>query len=404
MKKILFVDDEPHVLEGLRRILFTMQHDWKMSFATGGPHALELLQQERFDVVVTDMRMPGMDGAQLLAEVRKRSPDTIRFVLSGQSESELVYRSVGEAHQFLSKPCKPALLKECVDRAFALRDLLANDVIKSVAAQSGALPPVPEVYARLCSALKSSECAIADVGHIIELDQAMTAKILQVTNSAFFALRQQVNTAAHAVSLLGLDTIKALVLTAGVFVPLEEAEFPRGFSLDALWKHSMLVGAYAQAICEGEEPSKKGAADAFTAGVLHDVGKLLFASVRAGDYARVHEYAVENAVPLQSAEKEVLGCTHSEIGAYLLGIWGLPNEIVESVAYHHRPAASIGNAFSPLTAVHVADVLARIRHGGPPAYPGPEFDTAYLEKLGLEGRTEYWEAACAKLDARGEVS
>lgn len=401
MKKILFVDDDPHLLEGLERILLAMPHDWKMAFVATGPRAVDMLQQEHFDVVVSDIRMPGMDGIQLLAEVKRLSPDTIRFLLSGQTENELIYRSVAEAHQFLSKPCKPKLLKECVDRAIALRELLNNDSLLAMVAQLGTLPPVPEVYARLCEALKDSECSVNDVGRIIEMDQAMTAKILQVTNSAFFALRQQVSTAAHAVSLLGLDTVKALVLATGVFAPMEESRFPKGFSIDALWKHSMLVGAYARSICEGEEPWKKESGDAYTAGLLHDIGKLVFTSVSADDYFRVHEYAVANQVSLLLAEKAVLGCTHSEIGAYLLGIWGLPNGIVESVAYHHRPMESIGNHFSPLTAVHVADALARIRHNGPAEYPDPGIDFAYIDRLGLMERLPSWEEACTTVDARG---
>ena len=401
MRSILFVDDEPNILEGLQRMLFPLQREWTMAFASSGPKALELLEQSRFDVVVSDMRMPGMDGAQLLAEVKKRCPNTLRFVLSGQSESALVYRSVGEAHQFLSKPCKPRLLKECVDKAFALRDLLASNSLKAAVAQIGDLPPVPQVYAKLCEVLKSPECSIADVGRVVQTDLAMTAKILQVTNSAFFGLRRQVTTAAQAASLLGLNTIKALVLTTGLFAPIEGSKLPRGFSIDVLWRHSMIVGAYAQAICQVEDIPKEMAGDAYTAGLLHDTGALVFASACTKDYARVCDYAVMNAIPLSDAEKEVLGCTHGEVGAYLLGIWGLPHPIVESVAYHHRPADSIGSVFSPLTAVHVADVLAFTRRQEPSEYPVPPMDMAYLEKLGLKGRTAAWEEVCTGIDARG---
>ena len=401
MRSILFVDDEPNILEGLQRMLFPFQREWTMAFASSGLHALELLERSHFDVVVSDMRMPGMDGAQLLAEVKKRCPDTLRFVLSGQSESEVIYRSVGEAHQFLSKPCKPKLLKECVDKAFALRDLLASDSLKAVVAQIGALPPVPQVYAKLCAALKSPECSIAEVGHIVETDLAMTAKILQVTNSAFFGLRREVTTAAQAASLLGLNTIKALVLATGLFAPMQGARLPRGFSIDVLWKHSMIVGAYAQAICQTEDISKAVAGDAYTAGLLHDTGALVFASACTEDYVRVCDYAVINAVPLSDAEKEVLGCTHAEVGAYLLGIWGLPHSITESVAYHHRPADCVGSVFSPLTAVHAADVLAHARQEKPSEYPVPQMDTAYIEKFGLKERAAGWEQVCDDIDARG---
>ncbi|MCX5759845.1 MAG: response regulator, partial [Candidatus Hydrogenedentes bacterium] len=369
--------------------------------ASSGPKALELLEQSRFDVIVSDMRMPGMDGAQLLTEVKKRCPNTLRFVLSGQSESALVYRSVGEAHQFLSKPCKPKLLKECVDKAFALHDLLGSDSLKAAAAQIGDLPPVPRIYAKLCEVLKSSECSIADVGRVIQTDLAMTAKILQVTNSAFFGLRREVTTAVQAASLLGLNTIKALVLTTGLFAPIEGSKLPRGFSMDVLWRHSMIVGTYAQAICQAEDIPKEMAGDAYTAGLLHDAGALVFASSCTEDYTRVYDYAVTKAIQLSDAEKEVLGCTHGEVGAYLLGIWGLPHPIIESVAYHHRPADSIGSVFSPLTAVHVADVLAFARQREPSAYPVPRMDMAYLEKFGLTKRVAVWEKICAGIDARG---
>jgi HD-like signal output (HDOD) protein len=401
VRSILFVDDEPNILEGLQRMLFPLRREWRMAFASSGPRALELLEQSRFDVVVTDMRMPGMDGAQLLAEVKKRCPDTLRFVLSGQSESALVYRSVGEAHQFLSKPCKPKLLKECVDKAFALRDLLASDSLKAVVAQVRALPPVPQVYAKLWEVLKSTESSIADVGRVIETDPAMTAKILQVTNSAFFGLRRQVTTATQAASLLGLNTIKALVLTMGLFAPIEGSNLPPGFSLDALWKHSVLVGGYAQAICQVEQAPKEIAGDAYTAGLLHDAGKLVLATACSQDYAQVHDYANVNDVQLTDAEETLLGCTHAEIGAYLLGIWGLPHPIVEAVAYHHRPSDCVGTGLSPLTAVHAADVLAFVRRKESFDYPVPQMDRVYLQKLGLEGHTAGWEGACANIDTRG---
>lgn len=402
MKSILFVDDENNVLEGLQRMLFPLQREWTMAFASSGPRALELLEKSRFDVIVSDMRMPGMDGAQLLAEVKKRYPDTLRFILSGQSDSEVVYRSVGEAHQFLSKPCKPKFLKECVDRAFVLRELLDSDSLKSRVAQIPALPPVPQVYAKLCEELKSPECSIADIGRVIEMDLAMTAKILQLTNSAFFALRRHVATAAQAASLLGLNTVRALVLTTGLFAPLENASLPKGFSIDALWKHSLLVGGYAQAICQAEQAPKEITGDAYTAGLLHDAGRLVLASACAEDYAHVHDYAIMNELLLTDAEKEILGCTHAEIGAYLLGIWGLPHSIVEAVAYHHRPANAVGTGFSALTAVHVADAQEFARQADMFDHPIPRMDMDYIAKIGLEGRARHWEQVCAASDPQGD--
>jgi HD-like signal output (HDOD) protein/CheY-like chemotaxis protein len=403
MKSILFVDDDSNVLEGLQRMLFSLQREWRMVFALSGPRALELIELDHFDVIVSDMRMPGMDGAELLAEVKKRCPDTLRFVLSGQSESEVVYRSVGEAHQFLSKPCKPKLLRECVDRAFALRDLLGSDSLKAAVAQIRDLPPVPQLYTKLCEALRSQECSLVDVGHLIETDPSMTAKILQLTNSAFFGLRRQVASAPQAASMLGLNTIKALVLAMGLFHPMEEMKLARGMSLETLWKHSVVTSGYAQTICQIEQTSKETAGDAYTAGLLHDVGQLVLGAACREEYAGVLDRATSDDIQLQTAEKQCLGCTHADVGAYLLGIWGLPHPIVEAVAYHHRPADCLGSGFSPLTAVHAADAIACARQQEQHQYPPPQMDMAHIAKLGLGTHTALWDAACVGSAEQGDL-
>ncbi|MBX7258157.1 MAG: HDOD domain-containing protein [Candidatus Hydrogenedentes bacterium] len=401
MKHILFVDDEPNILEGLQRMLFPFQHEWRIGFASGGQEALDIMQREHFDVIVTDMRMPGMDGAKLLEIVKKRQPDAIRFVLTGQSDTATLYRTVGEAHQFLTKPCKPTLLKECVDRAFAIRDLLQSDSLRAVVSQIESLPPMPQTYAKLCEKLRSPDVSAKDVGLLMESDLAMTAKVLHLVNSAFFGFRQRVSSASQAVALLGFETIKALVLMTGLFSNVQERKLPSGFSFDRLWQHSLKVGSYAQMIALAESASKDSVNDAYTAGLLHDCGELVLAAACQEDFTHAYDYAMVNGVRQSEAEKELLGCTHAEIGAYLLGIWGLPHPIVEAVAYHHRPTEFIGAGFSPVTAVHVADALAWSNSVGNAEYPLPEVDHAYLAGLGMDGRYEAWRAACEALDSRG---
>lgn len=398
MRQILFVDDEPNILQGLERILFPFRREWEMMFVSSGAKALDALNSQHFDVVVSDMRMPGMDGAALLAEIKKRHPDTLRFVLSGQSDNETLYRSVGEAHQFLSKPCKPQVLKECIDKAFALRELLSSATMKSLVGQLGTLPPVPRLYRELCDKLQSPDASIADVGRIIETDPAMTAKVLQLVNSAFFGLRRQVSTATQAVTLLGLDTVKSVLLMTGLFAPMEEKRVAHGFSIEMIWKHSVLVGARAQAIAKSIGVSKDIASDAYTAGLLHDTGELLLAANSPEDYERTHDYAAHNAVLISDAEKKLLGCNHGEIGAYLLGIWGLPDRVVEAVAYHHHPSESAGTSLSPLTVVHAADVLVqdRVEGVGVPVV----VDAVYIERLGLSEQYAEWAKAWAEESAQ----
>ncbi|MBV9849174.1 MAG: response regulator [Armatimonadetes bacterium] len=120
MIRVLFVDDESHILSGLQRMLRPLRHEWAMTFAEGGPAALDALAGAEFDVIVTDMRMPGMSGAQLLAEVRRRHPRVARIVLSGQSDREHLQQLAQTPHEYLSKPCDTELLKETVRRLCGL--------------------------------------------------------------------------------------------------------------------------------------------------------------------------------------------------------------------------------------------------------------------------------------------
>lgn len=114
--KILFVDDEPMVLQGLQRVLRPLRNEWETAFANSGQEALEKLSQEPFDVIVTDMRMPGMDGGQLLTRVKERYPHMVRIILSGQADKTMVMKSVKPAHQYLAKPCDDATLRASLQR------------------------------------------------------------------------------------------------------------------------------------------------------------------------------------------------------------------------------------------------------------------------------------------------
>lgn len=400
MRTILFVDDEPNVLEALQRMLYPLKKEWHMAFVPNAAKALELMAQTPYEVVVTDMRMPGMDGAELLSEVMRLYPDTIRFVLSGQSDKETIFRSVGAAHQFLAKPCNPKILKSTVDRAFALRRLLNNQSVKEAVAMVGSLPALPETYTRLMDELRSPDASIIEVGKIIESDLGMTAKILQLVNSAFFGVRRQVSTAAQAVSLLGLDTIKALVLMNGIFQTKEVCKLPEHFSIDHLWRHSMTVGAYAQSLGKAEAMDEGVKNECLTAGLLHDAGVLLLAVGCPEQYETVLTVSAEKALPLTEVERIIFGCSHGEVGAYLLGIWGLPDPIVEAVAFHHHPSDCPTVGFGALAAVHAAEVFAYSNDEEDRSLPQPTLDAAFIETLGLSERIAPWRDICHAISKR----
>ena len=399
-KRIMFVDDEPKVLAGLQRSLHTMRRDWEMVFVNSGPEALAAMADQAFDIVVTDMRMPGMDGAQLLEEVKKRSPQTLRMVLSGQSDRATILRSVHPTHQYLSKPCEGEELKTRLMRAFALKDLLENPDLKGLVSRLDSLPSLPALYLQLTEELQRPEPSLATVAKLISADMAMTAKILQLVNSAFFGLRVEVSKAHRAVELLGMDIVRALVLSTHVFSRFE-TDLLSEADIHQLWQHSLAAASWAKQIAVLEHSSQRVVDDCFTAALLHDAGKLIMASSLRARYKEVIDLVKGKNCGVCQAEHEVFGCGHAEIGAYLFGLWGLPGTIIEAVAWHHQPALSMQSVFSPVAAVHVASVYQE-QKAPSSMNDKTAIDFEFLTRIGCQEHEAAWrKATVEKEDAEG---
>lgn len=330
--RVIFVDDEPRVLEGLKRMLRPKRNEWQMTFVGSAQAALDALKAEPCEVVVTDMRMPGMSGAELLEVVQREYPDTIRLILSGQAETESVMKALGVSHQFLSKPCDAEILQGTIARAFTLRDLAGNPAVKTLVARIDKLPTLPATYQKLVECLKSPDADMDDVAQIIARDPSMSARLLKVVNSAYFGLAKPVADVARAGTLLGLDRLMSLVLGQGLFSG-GDAPQVRGFSLEALWSHSLATATAAHRIAIDEGLDKEQVAAAFLAGMLHDIGKLVLAIGVPGEYARVLEMARGRPGSERELETLELQATHTDVGAYLVGLWGLPNNIAEAIAF-----------------------------------------------------------------------
>jgi putative nucleotidyltransferase with HDIG domain len=358
-KHLLFVDDEINVLEGLRRMLRGQQNEWDMHFAGSGAEALIIMETTPMDIIIADITMPGMNGIQLLEQVTDRYPNIIRMILSGYAEVDLIMKSVAVTHQYLSKPCNPEILKSAITQAVESKSFLQNENLKNLISKLGALPSIPALFNEISKELQSPEASINKVGKIISHDPSMAAKILQLANSAFFGRRHNMSNITAAVSYLGLDHVTKLLLTIHAFEEFVPAV--NGLiSVEELWRHSNNTAIQAKKIAEEQLACGNMTDDAFTAGLLHDIGKLIFASRCPEEYATAARMAKENASPLWVVEREIFSATHAEVGAYLLAIWGLPNPIVEAVAFHHNPASTTGESFSALTAVHAADVFENL--------------------------------------------
>lgn len=392
-RHIFFVDDDPNVLQGLRRMLRPMRQEWDMVFAESGHRALELLAHTPCDVVVSDVRMPGMDGVQLLTEVMQRYPNAVRIILSGHADREMTLKAVGPTHQYLAKPCDAELLKTTVARACMLRHLLADEPLRQLITGIQILPSLPSLYVEVLKAVQAPERSLETIGKLITQDMGMTTKLLQLVNSAFFGPHRHVCSPIQAVELLGPDIVQALALSPQVFRPCDQAAI-QSLGLDSLWDHSMAVGICAKMIARGEDCEPEIVQEAFIAGLLHDVGKLVFATHLPELYGRARSLVQAEGMTDWEAERAMLGATHTEVGAYLLGLWGLPSRIVEALAYHHQPRACPDQAFSSLTAVHVADALLHETASGYDGEGPASIDQDYLAQLGLHHRLPDWRNRC----------
>lgn len=396
MKRILFVDDDPLVLQGLQRMLRPMRNEWQMTFLDGGAKALQFLEANPVDAVVSDMCMPDMNGAALLNEVMKRFPQTVRLVLSGHVDRDLILKCVGSTHQYLSKPCDAEALKATIQRASSIESTLQNERLQKLISQMDRLPSIPTLYTQIVELLQDPQVTIEEVGAIIGRDIGMTAKILKLVNSAFFGLGRDISTPAEAAAYLGLDTLKTLVLSINAFSQFGSAQI-EGFSIDALQNHSLQTAAMARVIAREERSEQKLIDEAFIAGMLHDTGKLVMATNFPEQFNQVlHEAAKPEAAPCE-IEKQIFGADHAEVGGYLLGLWGLPVPVVEAIALHHRPNHAAEKIFCPLTAVHVADSLAHEQSATDKTGSCGQLDTDYLGELQLGDRIGPWREATATL-------
>ncbi len=348
--KVLFVDDEPRVLEAIERSLFQLDLDWEVSFSGGGAAALAELERAPVDVIVSDMRMPGMDGAALLTRVCEKYPQIVRIVLSGQTDEAAALRVVRVAHQFLSKPCSSDTLKQVIERTQALKSWLSDERLQALVGKIDHLPSAPRLFEELNRALDSESTSADSVAEIVRQDPAMSSKLLQVANSSFFSSSSNVSDVRTAVVRLGLKTIRNLALGIGAFEAFGKAGTPSARAIEALQNRSLRIAKLAARIAKGTDDVDT----AFMCGLVCDVGELVLAAHTG-------------------RELEPAGTvTHAEVGAFLLGLWGLPYRVVEAVANHHAPER---NAYERLGLPQMVWLASCLVHG---EEPNPE----YIERIG----------------------
>ena len=399
--RVVFVDDDANVLSGLRRTLRSWQPEWDVVYVESGKAALEMIEKTPADIVIADLQMPEMDGFELLKRVRALSPQTVRIALSGHTDRLAHLRVTGPIHQFLSKPCDPEVLKSTLLRAVTLGQFLSDPRLRQTAAQMEALPSLPHLLDQVTDELSSPSSSLGDIGEIIARDAGMSTKVLQLVNSAFFGVHQRIGSPAQAVVLLGLDAIKVLMLSIRLFDQFSDCDLA-GLTLPQVWEHSVVVARVAKRLTLAEAPDEDAAECAFLAGLLHDAGKLVLAANMPEKYRSVMRLAGSRPDVLPTVERNILGATHGEVGAYLMGLWGFPYEVVEAILLHHTPDRAELMTFRPLTAVHAANALALAEESDRVSLPSAALNIEYLTQIGMAERIPLWEQMVRQSLAEGE--
>lgn len=400
MISVLFVDDEQNILDGLKRALRPLRNEWSSAFALGGVAALALLEKTCFDVIVTDMRMPVMDGLTLLEIIAERYPSMVRIVLSGQSDTASVVKVAGITHQYLSKPCPFDVLSSTINRTVALRKTLGSAALIELVAKLDTIPSAPPLYLQLTRLLDDPVTSFDDVGRLIAKDMGMCAKVLQLANSPLFGRRCSISDPGEAARVLGFELLKNLALAVHVFKKFEPIEL-KGFNIEGIWRHSFATSVYAGAIAQSLSPADRNVSkQAQVAGLLHDVGQLLIACNLPHDYERVTELCLKRDMRLIAAEQEVLGVSHSEMGAYILALWGLPDEVTQAILHHHNISAEAAPPSKVSIAVHIADALANERVERGQTLDRPVVEQDYLEAQGFINQLDIWRELCRDLPVK----
>ena len=401
VRRVLFVDDDELLLRSIERVLkrHAQESGWELHFVTDGDEALQRLEYQAFDVVLVDSHMPRMTGATFLRRVQEAYPGIVRILLTGHTSLDVLRTALPLAHQFLAKPCDAQLLKATLDNACSIRSILNRPELRQLVGSSNELPSAPRTYVEITNALSNPHTSSRSVADIVERDIAISARVLQLVTSGFYGLSRQVGSIGGAVAFLGVEVIKAIVLSVEVSKMFPISHVISDFSIDALQKRSLAAAQLAKRLLGHES----GGDTLLIAGMLQDVGQLIFAARAPQRFWIALSSSSRSKSPLYEAELELFGSTHAEVGGYLLGLWGLPSKIVQTVAHHLEPVPG-ARIFDAAAALYVANLLA-VNPDVPALDEVPArtiaVDLSYLRALGVAHQLDEWRRVARDMAVTG---
>ena len=328
--------------------------------------------------------MPEMNGQEFMTEVSREHPESMRIVISAHEDQLTVAQCLMFGHRYFSKPFDLKNLAGVLKRICHLKHQVSSPKLKRVISGLGALPTPPKIYLRLTQAVNSPYTSMEEIGQIVQEDAGLTLKLLQIANSAYFGIPMKVATPIQAVQIVGLEILRALVLCIHAFKFYQDKKF-KSISATELWDHSLRTATAARKLARYENLPEAACEETFVSGLLHDIGKLVLAANADADYQTVVERSRVEGTPVDQIEWEVFGATHAQIGAYLLGLWGLPEPVVSNVELHHSLDLTTNSGFTPAAAIHIAQFLERSPHRI------SQLDTRFLKQIGVDNRVSEWE-------------
>jgi len=398
MQKVLLVDDNPNVLYSFKRALHSGGNQWTILTAESAADALEIMSQENIDIIISDLRMPVMDGVALLRIVSQQSPSTLRIAITGDADPILCQQATLVAHQFIAKPIEPQELARIINQAVGVSNLVMKPEIKRAILKIANLPSQPGLYNQLLAELNKPDVNLEYISSVISQDISMTAKILQLVNSAYFGLAREVKEVSQAVFYLGVETIRDLSFSVHLFSQFDQTLIERS-GLGNLWDHSLRVASCSRAIMASTIIDKKVIAGAFTAGLLHDIGKLILGTTSPGFYSTLNALKLDDPSQYLVRERNEFGSTHADIGAYLLGSWGLPQDIINAVLTHHSFESLKSIDFSTSMTVWFANAF--VENGADQfSVDGFQLTDDMLQNRVLATHLEPWKNACLQILSR----
>lgn len=373
MKTIAFVDDEQGILDGLRRTMRSYRKEWDMHFFLSGSEALKAFTLQSFDAIISDMRMPSMNGAELLSIIKEKSPETLRIALSGYANEEMTLESLHATHQFIAKPADQEVIIQSIERAFSLQSSLAPANIKALLGSIDALPVLPHIYDELMAEISSEDASIDRIGDIIASDLSLSSNLLKIVNSAFFGLARHIESPQQAASILGTDTIKNIALTTSVFSSFK-TDKKNQLDCEKLNTSSQRIGLLAGKMAKATDLSIRSKDHAQIAAMMVNLGELIALTY-----------------PKQLCSSNAEANNYPLLGSYLLGIWAMPFPVIEAVRWHRQPTVSGVNTLSPLAIAHAAwSMFCTYEQQQKCPLDSELIDTSYLAAVANDSLIQQW--------------